>query len=104
MRLTEKVHEIQRLSSLNLKVGLGHQVATKGQINWEIVLKDIEGLCTKLSMFCTQQGIDVTKSEELQINLFVSEIQAMTIYPKLTFRTNIRLKIKVNPPQLEKPN
>ena len=95
MRLIAKVHEIQRSSSLNLKIGLGHQVATKGQINWEIVSKDIESLRTKLSIF-------VTKSEELHINLFVSERQAMTGYPKLTFRTNIRLKIKVNPPWLEK--
>ena len=100
--LTEKVHEIQRLSSLNLKVGLGDQVATKGHINWEIVLKDIENLRTKLSIFCAQEGIDVTRSEELHISLFASERQAMTGYPKLTFRTNIRLRIKVNPPWLTK--
>ena len=67
MRLTEKVHEIQRLSSLNLKVGFGHQVATKGRINWEVVFKDIENLRTKLSVFCAQEGIYVTKSEELHI-------------------------------------
>ena len=28
----------------------------------------------------------------------------MSGYPKLTFRTNIRLRIKVNPPWLGKPN
>ena len=28
----------------------------------------------------------------------------MTGYPKFTFRTNIRLRIKVNPPWLGKPN
>ena len=103
MRLIEKVHEIQRLSSLNLKVGLGRQVASKGIINWEVVSKDIENLRTKLSVFCAQEGIDVTKSEELHINLFASERQAMSGYPKLTFRTDIKLRIKVNPPWLGKP-
>ena len=65
MRLIEKVHEIQKSSSLGLKIGLGRQVATKGGIHWEVVSRDIEGIRTKLTMFCTQEGIDVTSNEGL---------------------------------------
>ena len=39
----------------------------------------------------------------MHINLFVSEREALAGYPKLTFRADIKLKIKVNPPQLERP-
>ena len=78
-------------------------MATKGLISWEIFSRDIESLSTELSIFCAQEDMHVTKSEELHINLFVSEREALAGYPKLTFRTNIRLKIKANP-QLERPH
>ena len=102
-RLIKKVAEVQKSSSLGLNIGLGRQMSTKGGIHWEVASRDIEGIRTELTMFCTQEGINVTSNEGLRINLSTGERRAMSGYPQLTFKTDIKLKVKVGTPRLDKP-
>ena len=76
-------------------------MSTKGGIHWEVASRDIEGIRTELT--CTQESINVTSNEGLRINLSTGERRAMSGYPQLTFKTDIKLKVKVGTPWLDKP-
>ena len=58
--LGERLYVIQKTSSPNLKISLGHQIAAKGLIQWEIISRDIENLRTKLVVFCARENISIT--------------------------------------------
>ena len=85
--LESKLDEIQRNSSLNLKVAnieLGHQIATKGKIRWEVVSMDITRLHTRLVVFCAQEDMKLTRIRGLYVILFsTNNCKALRSHPRL---------------------